>query len=101
MSNAGTDLAQNKEYRILRVMKRVLTDVVKDTTTKPGMIHPLSDRTIERIRQCLQLITERERELHEAAGIPMNMRPRFIDEPQRSAAVPLSKIKRPKDSESG
>ncbi len=96
----------DKESRILRAMKLVLTSVIKDTTTAPGMIHPLSDRTIEGIRQCLKLITARERELAEAAGEPMNMRPRYIDEPgqnvpgkKEEVMVPINKIGRPKKPE--
>ena len=81
-----------KEARILRLTKMVLTDVVKDTATGPGMKHPLSDRTIENIRQCLSLIAARERELSEAAGRTMSERPQFADEPRTSTVVPLSKI---------
>jgi len=83
------DQELGKEERILRVMKRVLTDVAKDTYTKPGYRHPLSDNTVEGIRQCLALITAREGELNEAAGRSSNMRPRFVDEPQTSVVVPL------------
>ena len=84
-----TDQELSKEERILRVMKRVLTDVAKDTYTKPGYRHPLSDTTVEGIRQCLALITAREGELNAAAGRSSRMRPRFIDEPQTSVVVPL------------
>jgi hypothetical protein len=84
-----TDEELSKEERILRVMKRVLTDVAKDTYTRPGYRHPLSDNTVEGIRQCLALITAREGELNEAAGRSSNMRPRFVDEPQTSVVVPL------------
>jgi hypothetical protein len=92
MTEADKSIINSMEYRILQAMKRVLTDVIKDTTTKPGMIHPLSDQTIEGIRECLQLITARERELHEAAGASNEMRPHYIDEPPKSVAIPLSKI---------
>ena len=78
-----------KEERILRMMKRVLTDVAKDTYAKPGFRHPLSDDTIQGMRDCLALITARERELAEAAGRPQNLRPRFKDEPQKSVVVSL------------
>lgn len=80
----------SKEERILRVVKRVLTDVAKDTYTRPGYRHPLSDNTVEGIRQCLSLITAREIELNEAAGRPMDQRPRFVDEPHTSVVVPLN-----------
>lgn len=78
-----------KEERILRIMKRVLTDVAKDTHAKPGFRHPLSENTIEGMRECLALIAAREQELAEEFGRPMNMRPRFIDEPKREVVVPL------------
>ena len=76
-----------KEQRILRMMKRVLTDVAKDTFAKPGHRHPLSDNTIDGIRQCLALISAREGELMDAAGQSRDARPRFIDEPQSTVVV--------------
>ncbi len=82
-----TDTALSKEQRILRMMKRVLTDVAKDTFARPGHRHPLSDDTIEGIRQCLALISAREGELLEQAGQSRDARPRFIDEPQSSVVV--------------
>lgn len=79
----------SKEERILRIMKRVLTDVAKDTYAKPGFRHPLSDDTIQGMRDCLMLITTRERELAEAAGRSMDMRPKFKDEPKSAVVVSL------------
>lgn len=84
-----TDQEPSKEERILRVMKRVLTDVARDTYTKPGYRHPLSEDTIEGMRQCLALITAREGELNAAAGRSSDLRPRFVDEPKKSVVVPL------------
>ena len=71
----------SKEERILQMMRKVLTDVAKDTYTKPGLKHPLSENTILSIRECLKLISAREGELAEAAGRPSEKRPRYIDEP--------------------
>lgn len=82
----------SKEERILKMMKKVLTDVAKDTHAKPGFRHPLSESTVDGIRECLGLIAARERELAEAAGRPMNMRPRFIDEPKKTVVVPISSL---------
>lgn len=88
---------ESKEFRIIQAMKLVLTDVVKDTATQPGLKHPLSDRTIEGIRQCLKLISARERELIEEAGKSMDMRPYYTDEPKKNVVVPITKIgKNPK-----
>ena len=93
---------ESKEFRVLRAMKSVLTDVIKDTTTTPGMVHPLSDKTIENIRQCLMLITARETELLDEAGETREMRPRYADEPEKNVVVPISgigKAKKRKDDD--
>jgi DNA uptake protein ComE-like DNA-binding protein len=84
------DSTLTQEERILQVMRQVLTRVAKETYTRPGHRHPLSDDTVDDIRHCLGLITARESELHAAAGRERNARPRFIDEPQSSVVVPLT-----------
>ena len=92
----------SKEEIILRSVKMVLTSVAKDTATAPGLVHPLSDRTIKDIRDCLILIAAREKELAEAAGRPLNMRPHFIDEPKSSnddVVVPIGNIGRATDAD--
>jgi hypothetical protein len=66
------------EERILQAVKRTLTSVVRDTATPHGLRHPLSDATIEDLRQCLALISARERELAAEASLA---KPRFADEP--------------------
>ena len=87
-----------QEERILRMMKRVLTDVAKDTHTAPGMKHVLSPHTVEGIRECLGLITAREVELASETGRAKADRPHFVDEPQRTQVVQLHPIKRSKDT---
>jgi len=82
-----------KEQRILRMMKRVLTDIAKDTHVKPGLKHPLTENTIDGMRECLALITARENELAEESGIEMNQRPRFVDEPKSSFVVNIDSLK--------
>lgn len=84
----------SKEEQILRMLKRVLTDIAKDTSTPPGMKHPLSETTIQGIRDCLGLISARERELADEAGRPSLARPEFIDEPKKSHVVTLHKSKK-------
>ena len=54
-----SDKNLSKEEHILKMVKRVLTDVAKDTYTKPGLKHPLSEPTILSIRDCLALISSR------------------------------------------
>ncbi len=85
----------SKELRILKAMKTTLTGVIKDTATQPGLKHPLSDHTIEDIRQCLMLISARERELAAELGQPMDMRPRHPGSPGKSAVVPIKSIGKP------
>lgn len=79
----------SKEERILRAMKLTLAGVIRDTATPQGMRHPLSDATIEDLRQCLALISARERELAEAAGRAQAARPRYADEPPKESVVRL------------
>ncbi|QKT04610.1 segregation and condensation protein A [Ectothiorhodospiraceae bacterium 2226] len=88
----------SKEARILRIMKRVLTDVAKETFTKPGFRHPLSDETIQNMREALMLITAREAELADA---PSRARPRYADERAESgpAVVDISGLTRTKPRE--
>ena len=76
-----TDVALPKEQRILRAVRLTLAGVIKDTATPHGMRHPLSDNTIENLRQCLALISARERELAQADGSTQNLRPSYVDEP--------------------
>jgi hypothetical protein len=79
-----------KEQRVLAMCKRVLTDIARDTYTPPGMKHPLSEPTIQSIRDCLQMITSRESELLEEQGTPSQSRPRYADEPQNNVVVSLT-----------
>ena len=83
----------SKDEQILKMMKKVLTDVAKETCTRPGLKHPLSDNTILSIRDCLALISAREVELSEEHGRPMNQRPKFVDEPQTSVVIPIDSLK--------
>lgn len=87
------DETVSKEARILKMLKRVLTDVAKDTSTPAGMKHPLSEQTIQSIRECLSLISVRERELAEEAGRPSHARPEFTDEPKKTHVVTLHRKK--------
>jgi len=94
-----SDESTPPEARILRMVKRVLTDIAKDTSTPPGMKHPLSDTTIQSIRECLSLIAAREKELAEAAGRPQRARPEFVDEPKTTQVVTLHPPKKKPDND--
>ena len=85
----------SKEREILVVMRKVLAQIIKDTTPPSrAMKHPLSDRTIEDVRNCLGLISLRERELADAAGA-VQERPYYTDEPQSAEVVSITKVGRP------
>jgi hypothetical protein len=80
----------SKEQRILRVLRKVLANIVKDTTPPPGMLHPLSESTRHDIRDLFGLIAEREAELANEAGRgDRNEKPYFTDEPRKSTVVKL------------
>jgi hypothetical protein len=82
-----------KERDIMRVMRKVLTSIVRDVTPEhKSLQHPLSDQTIQEIRGCLGLITAREKELAEEAGRTAEERPYFTDEVKDTRVVPISKI---------
>lgn len=79
----------SKEQRILRVLRMVLGNIVKDTAPRPGRPNPLSDDTVRDIRDLFGLIAEREKELAEEAGFSSSARPHFSDEPQSAKVVKL------------
>ena len=79
----------SKEQRILAIVKKTLTEVAKDTYTPPDLRHPLSEQTINSIRECLSLISARETELAAEQGRTSTSKPRFIDEPQDTVVVKL------------
>ncbi len=58
----------SKEQQILRVMRKTLGNVVRDVTPLGGRTNPLSGDTIQDIKDCFALISERERELAEKLG---------------------------------
>lgn len=88
-----SDKQDSKEHRILAVMKHVLTEVIKDTTTAPGLKHPLSDGTIENIRECLGLISAREAELKNEAGMAQE-KPYFVDDPKQNVVISVDSLKK-------
>jgi hypothetical protein len=88
------DLTQ--EQQILIAMRKTLSAIIKDVTPPPGMRHPLSEPTIEDVRQCLILIAAREKELADAQGRG-GERPYYADEPQAAQVVPIGGLSRKKD----
>lgn len=95
------DTGLSVEARILQAVRLTLASVIKDTATPHGMRHPLSDATIEDMRQCLALISARERELAGGRGEGGAERPRFSDEPARGDTVIHFHKKKPSDDPQG
>jgi hypothetical protein len=94
-----SDSEASMEARILQAVKLTLANVIKDTATPHGMRHPLSDGTIEDLRQCLALISARERELAQAAGKAVADKPRYADEPASGDKVVRFHEKKPSGEE--
>jgi hypothetical protein len=78
-----------KEQQILVAMRKTLTAIIKDVTPPPGLKHPLSAATIEDVRQCLALISARERELADEQG-RITEKPYYTDEPPAAQVVPIA-----------
>lgn len=81
--------ASSKERRILKVLRQVLGNIVKDATPQPGMPHPFQESTVESIRDLFALIAEREAELANEAGLDRNEKPYYADEQQPTSVVTL------------
>jgi hypothetical protein len=81
------------EARVLREMRLILTEIARETAVHKDTRHVLSNETIVRMRDCLSLISARERELNEARGIKMTSRPRLGGEKADSVRVHLRKPK--------
>jgi hypothetical protein len=85
----------SKEQRILRLMRKTLGNVVKDVTPLGGRSNPLTAGTIQDIKDCFGLISERERELAEALGFDQS-KPYYADGELPNAKV-ISIVKPPKE----
>ena len=84
----------SKEQRILRLMRKTLASVVKDVTPYGGRANPLSDDTVQDIKDCFALISVREKELSEQLGFNP-AQPYYVDdEPPKSKVVSIVKPKR-------
>ncbi len=84
---------ETTESRVLREMRLVLTEIARETAVRRGDQHILSIKTIARMRDCLSLISDRERELNEARGIEMTSRPKMGRDRSNFVRVQLKEIK--------
>lgn len=83
----------SKEQQILIAMRKTLSAIIRDVTPPPGMRHPLTEPTIEDVRQCFGLIAAREKELADEQGRG-GERPYYVDEPPDTQVVPIAGIKK-------
>ena len=91
--DANTELSEDQlNQRIMVMMRQVLSAVARDTVPPPGMKHPLQETTIQGIRDCLSLISARERDLNIKLGEDSAHRPRYVDEPKTSQVVSIDSI---------
>lgn len=81
----------SKEQRILRVLRKVLGNIIKDTTPAAGQPHPLKEGTIYDIRELFTLIAEREAELADQSSPDRNEKPYYTDEPAKSNVISMPK----------
>jgi hypothetical protein len=77
---------QSKEQRILRALRKTLCNVVKDVTPRNGSTNPLTDNTIQDIKDCFGMIAERESELAKQLNFDQ-ARPYYKDGDQPAAQV--------------
>lgn len=80
------------EQRLMRMMRKTLTSVVRDTAPRNGMPSPLSEESVLNIKDCLQIIAARETELARLTGRTLDERPHFADETPNTHAVKISSI---------
>lgn len=85
-----SEQALSPERRILIAMRHTLARIIRDLTPTDATKHyPLTDDTVEAIKQCFDLIAVRERELLQAAGVENRDRPHFKDEVRTSQVINL------------
>ena len=81
------------EAQVLREMRLILTEIARETAVHRDTRHVLSDGTLIKMRDCLALISAREKELNEARGVQMSSRPKIGSEKSGSVRVQLKKSK--------
>ena len=81
------DLTEERKFMLF--LRKTFASVVRETAPRDGVSSPFSEQTIDDIRLCLSLISERERALAAMDGVESQMRPRFVDEPQTAQVVTL------------
>ena len=78
--------------RLMRMMRKTLTSIGRDTAPRNGYPSPLSEATIMNIKDCLMVISTRETELAQQTGRTLDEKPHFTDETPTSHPVKISSI---------
>jgi hypothetical protein len=84
--------ALHDEQRLMRMMRKTLTSIVRDTAPRDGNPSPLTEATVLGIKDCLMVISSREAELARLTGRTLEERPRYADETPTTHAVKISSI---------
>ncbi len=79
----------SKEQRILRAMRKTLGSVVRDATPLGGRPNPLTENTIQEIKECFAIISEREKELAAQLGFD-EAKPYYNDGSEPASAQIIS-----------
>ena len=76
----STDNKPDFEIRLLSAVRRTLIAVAKDTMTKPGLRHPLTEGTQKMITDCLDIVISRQTAIEKDSGTHTKMKPVYTDE---------------------
>lgn len=87
-----TEQDLSEEQRIMRMMRKTLSYIVRDVAPRDGNASPLSEATIMNIKDCLAVISNREAELANLQNLDRNERPHYTDETPNAHIVKLSSI---------
>ena len=82
----------SEEQRIMRMMRKTLSFIVRDVAPRDGNASPLSEATIMNIKDCLAVISNREAELANLQNLNLNERPHYSDETPNAHVVKISSI---------
>ncbi|MCS5585909.1 MAG: hypothetical protein NZ702_00250 [Gammaproteobacteria bacterium] len=76
----STDNKPDFEVRLLSAVRKTLISVAKDTMTKPGLRHPLTEGTQKMITDCLDIVISRQTAIEKESGTHTEMKPVYTDE---------------------
>ena len=84
--------ALHDEQRLMRMMRKTLTSIVRDTAPRDGNPSPLTEATVLGIKDCLVVTSSREAELARLTGRTLDERPHYTDETPTTHAIKISSI---------